>query len=209
VRALLRTEYKPVGGRPFVFYPIHAGFDAQISIRAPQWENQLALIEHLASSLPYGYELAVKEHPFEVGALPSGPLRRLLSRRRDIRLLDPSIHAHAVLRECSAVATVNSTTGYEALFYRRPVVTLGHSPYRGLGITHDVVDPFETPQLLLAALTSDAPAEDEVIRLVAFLLRHSSPGFSLAYDVGAENIERHAEIFERLALAAEVPTQAV
>jgi hypothetical protein len=208
-RAALRTEYEPVGERPFVFFPIHAGFDAQISIRAPQWENQLALVEHLADSLPYGYELAVKEHPFEVGALPVGRLRRLISRRGDVRLLDPSIHAHSVLRACSAVATVNSTTGYEALFYRRPVVTLGHSPYRGLGLTHDVEDPFETPQRLLDALTAGAVAEDEVIRLVAFLLRHSFPGVSLAYDVGAENVERHAEIFERLAAGVAVPTQAV
>jgi hypothetical protein len=182
-----------------VFFPIHAGFDAQISIRAPQWENQLALIEHLASSLPYGYDLAIKEHPFEVGALPLEPLRHLLARRPEIRLLNPAIHAHAVLRRCETVATVNSTTGYEALFYRKPVVTFGHGPYRGLGLTQDVVDVFETPDLLLAALDGSPPSEDDVVRLVALLLRHSFEGVSLAYDVGRENIERHAAIFEALA----------
>jgi hypothetical protein len=198
-RAALRAIYGPIGERPFVFFPIHAGFDAQISIRAPQWENQLALIDHIASSLPYGYELAIKEHPFEVGALPLGPLRRLLSRRPEIRLLDPSIHAHAVLRRCEAVATVNSTTGYEALFYRKPVVTFGHGPYRGLGLTHDVVDTFDTPDLMLGALNESPVSEDDATRLVAFLLRHSFEGTSLSYDVGRENIERHAAIFESLA----------
>jgi hypothetical protein len=186
-----------------VFFPIHAGFDAQISIRAPQWENQLALVEHVASSLPYGYELAVKEHPFEVGALPLGPLRRLLDRHPEIRLLDPSIHAHVALRRCAAVVTVNSTTGFEALFFRRPVVTFGHGPYRGLGLTRDVHDPFDTPQLVLDALTQAPPSEQDAARLVVFLLRHSFPGTSLAYDVGPENIDRHAQIFNELAARAD------
>jgi hypothetical protein len=198
-RAALRSAYTQIGDRPFVFFPIHAGFDAQISIRAHQWENQLALIEHIAASLPYGYELAVKEHPFEVGALPLAPLRRLLARRPEVKLLDPSIHAHAILPRCSGVATVNSTTGYEALFFRKPVVTFGHGPYRGLGLTRDVVDVFQTPEVLLAALEEPPPSEEDATRLVTFVLRHSYDGTSLAYDVGPENIECHAAIFEALA----------
>jgi hypothetical protein len=198
MKSLLRPVYRPLGDRPFVFFPIHAGFDAQISIRAPQWENQLALIEHIAASLPYGYELAVKEHPFEIGSLPAARLLRLLRRRSELRLLDPGIHAHAVLRRCAAVATVNSTTGYEAIFFGRPVVTFGHGPYRGLGLTEDVESPFETPQRLLAALDRGGPSDDDAERLVAFLLRNSFPGVSLAYDVGAENVEHHADIFDAL-----------
>jgi hypothetical protein len=197
-RAALRRVYSQLGEAPFVFLPIHAGFDAQISIRAPQWENQLALIEHVAASLPYGYELAIKEHPFEVGALPLQALRALLRRRPEVRLLDPGIHAHAVLRRCRAVATINSTTGFEALFFRRPVVTYGYGPYRGLGLTRDVENPFESPGLLLEAVTGQAPEEKDVIKLVAFLLRNSYPGVSLAYDVGADNARRHAEIFAAL-----------
>jgi hypothetical protein len=198
-RAALRTAYSQIGDTPFVFLPIHAGFDAQISIRAPQWENQLALAEHVAASLPYGYELAIKEHPFEVGALPLQALRALLRRRPEVRLLDPAIHAHAVLRRCSAVATINSTTGFEALFFRRPVVTYGFGPYRGLGLTRDVESPFDSPRLLLEALTATPPEEEDAVKLVAFLLRNSYPGISLAYDVGDENALRHAEIFAALA----------
>jgi hypothetical protein len=194
-RASLAFRYEQIGERPFVFYPIHAGFDAQISVRAPQWENQLALIDHLAASLPYGYELAVKEHPFEVGALPLAQFHGLVRRKPEIRVLDPSIHAHRVLRACSAVATVNSTTGFEALFFQRPVVTFGHGPYRGLGLTHDVQDPFDTPQAMLAAVSSPPVDSEALVRLVAFLKRNSFPGRSLAYDAGAENIARHADIF--------------
>ena len=199
MKTVLQPLYRGLPEEPFVFFPIHAGFDAQISIRAPQWEDQIALIEHIAASLPYGYRLAVKEHPFEVGSLPPARLVRMLKRRPEVVVVDPSTHAHVVLRRSAAVATVNSTTGYEALFYRRPVVTFGHGPYRGLGLTRDVESAFDTPRLLLEALTSPPPSEDDAERLVAFLLRHSLPGISLAYDVGPDNVERHADIFAAVA----------
>jgi hypothetical protein len=198
-RAVLRLSYRQLGPRPFVFHPIHAGFDAQISVRAPQWENQLALVEHVASSLPYGYELAIKEHPFEVGALPTSRLVSLLRRRPEIRLLDPTIHAHRILPRCAAVTTINSTTGFEALFFGRPLVTFGNGPYRGLGLTTDVHDPFDTPRALLRALTEPPPSEEDVTRLVTFLHRRSRPGRSLAYDVSNANITRHAELLAEFA----------
>jgi Capsule polysaccharide biosynthesis protein len=198
-RRALRSVYQPLDEKPFVFHPIHAGFDAQISVRAPQWENQLALIEHVARSLPYGYGLAIKEHPFEVGALPLPALRRLLRRRPEIRLLDPAIHAHSVLRRCSGVTTINSTAGFEALFFQRPVITYGHGPYRGLGLTRDVKNPFDSPTLIAAALRAGGASDETLIKLVTFLRMQSSPGVSLAYDVGEENARRHAEIFVEVA----------
>lgn len=201
-RAALRGYYRPLGDRPFVFHPLHAGTDAQISIRAPQWEDQLALVEHVASSLPFGFELAVKEHPFEVGAVQVPRLVSLLRRHPEIRLLDPSIHAHEVLRRCAAVTTVNSTTGFEGLFFLRPVVTYGHGPYRGIGLTHDVEDPFDSAQILHAALAQPPPAEDDVVRLIAFLFRNSFEAISLAYDSGPENVRRYGEIFAAIADAA-------
>lgn len=196
--AQLRRHYRRPGPAPFVFYPAQHGSDAQITVRAPQWEDQLLLIEHLARSLPYGFELAVKEHPFEVGGLPAGALRGLL-RRLPIRLLPPTMHAHNVLRAATAVATVNSTTGFEALFFGVPLVTFGHGPYRGLGLTHDVADPYETPIALLEAVHADGPAEEEVVRLIALLHRRSYTARPLGYDLGDENIRRHAEIFADLA----------
>jgi hypothetical protein len=195
MQAVLRATYRPLGKRPFVFHPIHAGFDAQITIRAPQWWDQLALVEHIAASLPYGYELAVKEHPFEVGALPPARLLGLLRRRPEIRLLQPTIHAHEILRACSAVTTVNSTTGFEALFFGRPLVTFGHGPYRGLGLTHDIESTFDTAAVLGRAVGGAAAPEEEVIRLIAFLHRRSFEAISVSYDADAENLRRYAEFF--------------
>lgn len=190
--ARLSRWYRPLGDRPFVFYPVHVAHDTQVAVRAHQWENQLALIEHIASSLPYGYELAIKEHPAQVGALGPDELGTLLRRRREVRLLDPNLHAHAVLPRCAAVTTINSTTGFESLVFGKPTVTFGHSPYRGLGLTFDVTDAFETPSLIAGALRSDGPAREDVVRYVAFLRHRSSPGFPLSDDSSELNVENYA-----------------
>lgn len=199
VASVLKRAHEPLGDAPFVFYPIHYRTDAQITIRAPQWENQLALIELLADALPYGHELAIKEHPFEPGGMPAAALLALLRRKPRIRLLRPTIHSHEILRRAAALATVNSTVGYEALFLGVPLVTLGNSPYRGLGLGHDVCDPFFLPQALWNAVHG-APAEDErVIRFVTLLHRRSFPGRPLGYDLSDENIRDYANMFDELA----------
>lgn len=199
---VLDRSYRPVGEKPFVFYPIHFGSDIQITLRAPQWENQIALIEHLAASLPFGSELVVKEHPFGVGSLPLAPFRALLRRRPEIRLVRPTTHAHALLRQCAAVATVNSTTGFEAMMFGKPVVTFGHGLYRGLGLSIDVGDPFETPWALRQALDMTPPDEADVVRLLVFLHRSSFPGRPLALDPSAKNLVAYGALLDVLATRA-------
>jgi capsular polysaccharide biosynthesis protein len=201
--ATTKRRRSSTGRYPFIFYPIHSAHDAQLTIRATQWENQLALIEHLAVSLPFGYELAIKEHPFEVGGLPVRGFRSLLRRRPEIRLLDPGLPAQEILSHCAALATVNSTTGFEALFLRKPVVTFGHSRYRGLSLTRDIHDPFETPQALLEAVNGEGPDDGELVRLLAFLYRRSYRGRPVALDASSANVRQHAKILADLAAKSE------
>jgi hypothetical protein len=207
--AALRPFYREIGTKPFVFHPIHFIHDVQITVRAPQWENQLALVEHIAASLPYGYELAVKEHPFDPGGAGFRTLAALLRRRPEIRLLHPSVHAHAILPRCAAVSTINSTTGFEALFFGKPLVTFGHSPYRGLGLTHDVGDPFDTSRVLLEAVHADPAAEEDVVRLITFASRNSVVGRPLTTDLGDENVAAYANAIAALAeRSVALPTEA-
>ena len=198
----VRRLYRSLGDRPFVFYPLHSTRDTQISIRAHQWENQLALVGHIAASLPFGYDLVIKEHPYEVGAYSSSELERLVRRYPVIRLVDPSIHSHALFPRCDAIATINSTAGFEGLFFGKPVITFGHSPYRGVGLSYDITDLFETPHVLLEALEHREASDAAVVRFIAFLYRNSVPGVSLSYDLGDQNIDWHVDYFVRCLVGA-------
>jgi hypothetical protein len=179
---------------PAVFFPLHYANDSQVTIRGEAYADQYALVELIANSLPYGYVLWIKPHPAFAGDVPLARLAAMRRRAPNIRLLDPSIHAHEVLRHARAVVTINSTTGFEALMFGVPLVTLGRSLYRVRGLTTDVADPAELPFALAQALDAVPPATDDVARLLAYLERTSYDASPMGYDLTHENAVRYASM---------------
>lgn len=190
---LSRTATAAPRGERLIFYPLHGAGDSQITIRGDAYRDQLALVELLAASLPFGYRLLVKPHPIFAGEVEVRRLRRVLRRRPNVELVSAGVHAHELLRRVAAVVCVNSTTGFEALMFGLPVVTLGKSMYRGRGLTFDVVDPAELPAALAAAVRSSGPDRGAVERLLAYLYSVSDPVTPMYRDLGDENARRFAE----------------
>jgi hypothetical protein len=184
------TEKNPHGRG--VIYPLHASFDSQLTIRGEPFRNQVALSELIAESLPFGYDLWLKPHPYAAD-IPFRRLAEVQRRLSNVRLIHPSVPLRTLLDRASALVTVNSTAGFEALIARVPVVTLGISHYRGRGLTTDVVSPYELPAALRNATHSEAPTIDEIARLVAWFRRI---GYDMPYmgaDLSPANARRFAD----------------
>lgn len=115
--------------RPIIYYPLHVPADFALTIRSPEYFDQLATIDFLCRSAPLGRWVAIKEHPALVGALDPDRIRDLLRRHDNLVLLHPGINNHRVLAAAETVVTVNSKAGAEALLYRKPVFALGDSFY--------------------------------------------------------------------------------
>lgn len=178
--------------RGAIFYPLHAARDSQITIRGEVFRDQSWIIEHLLNSVPYGVELWVKPHPAAAGQVQVSRLLALRSRHPQLRIIRPTVHAHAVIQACDAVVTVNSTTGFEALMFQRPVVTLGESLYRGAGLTTDVEDLSELP-VILGAVIGRAPAPPAaVVQLLAYYHATSHEAAPIYLDQGQGNAARYA-----------------
>ncbi|MCX7001156.1 MAG: hypothetical protein NT106_12815, partial [Candidatus Sumerlaeota bacterium] len=128
---------KPMKGEKYVFFPLHHNDDAQLLIRAPQYANQFALIEILANALPYGYKLYIKEHPALIGGFSYRMLRDLKNKCPNIRIINPLHHPHKLIKDAAAVATINSTTGFEAILFRKPLMIFGKTFFRGTGFSTD------------------------------------------------------------------------
>jgi hypothetical protein len=129
--ALLQRHYTQLEGiGPFVYYPLHVPADVAITLRAPHYLDQYALIDYLCRITPLPYKLVIKEHPALVGAVDYGRVRELLRTRDNLVLLEPKINNYRVLREASAIVTINSKSGAEALLLGRPVLVLGDAFYR-------------------------------------------------------------------------------
>ena len=175
---------KFIESNKYVFYPIQYFRESRVTMRAPAFYNQLWMIEYLSRSLPPEYELVVKDHPRQLGALPLSHAHKL---RRYATAIAPTISAREVLTESDAVVTLNNTVGYEAVMYGKPAVTLGDAFYSGAGYTWDVTAIDSLSAKLNEAVNSDGLSDEEVLEFSHGLLQSSYEGDWEAVD--SENIQ--------------------
>lgn len=119
--------------KKFYYFPFHVQLDFSLTIRSPQWLDQLALIEKILEYLPENVLLLTKEHPASIGCLDQDRLDRLLNHPQ-FRLLHPMINSHDVLERTQAVVTINSKVGAEAYCKGIPVFTFGKAFYTEKGL---------------------------------------------------------------------------
>jgi hypothetical protein len=174
----LRRAYRPLAaaGR-FVYYPFHVPADVALTLRAPQYVDQLSLVDYLARIVPVTHRVVVKEHPAQVGALDARRLAELLRRHDNLLLLAPGVNNYDVLAACELVVSVNSKSGAEALLVGRPVLVLGDAFYRASGLVTRVAGSGELPAAIREALRAPrVPARLEVERFFSRVWRSSKPG---------------------------------
>jgi hypothetical protein len=154
-RALAR-RYQPLPpeGRRFVYYPLHVPADVALTIRSPQYVDQLALIDFIARVVPDTHEVVIKEHPALVGAMNHRRMVELLEARDNVRLLHPGANNYEVLRRADAVVTVNSKSGAEAILLGRTVLVLGDAFYAPSELVHRVESLAALPQVLAGVVES-------------------------------------------------------
>jgi Capsule polysaccharide biosynthesis protein len=163
---LMSARYRPLPpeGHRFIYYPLHVPADVALTIRSPQYVDQLALVDYLARIVPETHEVLIKEHPALVGAMSRERLRHLLETRDNVRLLDPAINNYEVLHRADAVVTVNSKSGAEALLLGRPVLVLGDAFYSECKLVQRVQSPAALPARLAATLAAQVELDPDAVR---------------------------------------------
>lgn len=181
--ARLRGRYGalPVG-RPFVYYPLHVPADVALTLRAPHYFDQLALVDYLARTLPASHVLVIKEHPAQIGAVDAGRLAALLESNDNLVLLNPGTNNYEVLAACDVVVSINSKAGAEALVLGKPVVVLGDAFYSDSGLVRRVDRLASLPSVLGEAVGSRAAPAREVEAFFSAVWRATFPGEIYAAD---------------------------
>lgn len=75
----------------------------------------------------------------------------MISKISNVVLIPPSYRSAELIKKSEGVIVINSTAGFEALMYGKPVIILGTEFYMDVGITYDVKDLRELPKLYNAA----------------------------------------------------------
>ncbi len=169
----------------FVYYPLHVPADMALTLRSPQFLDQLALIDFLARNVPHTHAIAIKEHPAMIGAIDAHRLIELLKRYDNLFLISPTVNNYQVLRACDAVVSVNSKSGAEALCLGKPVMVLGDAFYADAPFVDRVKSIAKLPGRLSTALRESRPADPDVVkRYFEGVWQRSLPGELYMADFG-------------------------
>ena len=191
-RALSRRyEELPPHGQRFIYYPLHVPADVSLTIRSPQYVDQLSLVDYVARAVPETCAVAIKEHPALIGALDRRRMSDLLTKRDNVRLLKPWINNYEVMRRADLVLTVNSKSGAEALLLGRPVVAIGDAFYSACNLVRRVDSLSDLPAALTGLLNAPVITRNfDTRRYFQDVWDASRPGE--LYDCNEKNVRTFA-----------------
>ncbi len=133
--------------------------------------NQIALAENISKSLPLGYTLILKEHPWGRGARPTWQYRHL-SGLYNIRFCDAP--SKEIIAKVAAVICISGTVGFESLVLDKPTIILGRSFYTHCDLLYRLNSIQELPGVLRRILLDGEHGKipDRPARLNRFLLSY-------------------------------------
>lgn len=126
----------------YLYFPLHYPKDSQLTLRGKPFLNQAAIVEIVSRYVPYPYTLLVKEHPQARGYFSFSELKKI-NLISNVKIIHPFTNSHDIIPNSIGIIAINSSVGYEGILYRKPVITLGNSFYRGQGVTIDVNSLYE------------------------------------------------------------------
>ena len=106
-------------------FPLHVPNDIALTVRAPNFQNQISLINKLCNIFA-NENVVIKEHPARAGSIN---LIRILEKHKNLSLLYPFVNNYDVIKKSKFVVTINSKSGFEALILDKKIVPLSKSYY--------------------------------------------------------------------------------
>jgi CDP-glycerol glycerophosphotransferase (TagB/SpsB family) len=145
----------------YVYFPMHKEAEMAQLLQTTVWHDQRQTIRTLASALPFGYRLLVREHRMNYGRRRSQAYREL-ARLPNVTLIDPFDSQFKYLQHADLVVTENGSSGWESLMLKRPTLLLAeHTFYAGSGLGTTVTDPDALHAAVLDLLSKPRVADED------------------------------------------------
>jgi hypothetical protein len=167
---------KTLENEKFLYFPLQSEPEASILLNTPFYSNQINLIETIAKSIPINYVLYVKEHPLQkIKLWRSIDDYKKIKSIPNVRFLHPSVNAQEVLEKSQGVIAISGATGFEALFYHKPVILFGDEYYDELSMVTKIETFDELPYKIRNTLSNFEFNEKELSILVKVLKEFALP----------------------------------
>jgi CDP-glycerol glycerophosphotransferase (TagB/SpsB family) len=154
-------EPSELAAMKYVYFPMHKEAELAQLLQATAWHDQRQTIRAIASALPFGYRLLVREHRMNYGRRRTRAYRELLQ-LPNVTLIDAFDTQFKYLQHADLVVTENGSSGWEALLLTRQTLLLADRTfYEGCGLGMTVTEPDKLPAALVDLLLRPAEAPDE------------------------------------------------
>ena len=111
---------------PFIYYPLHQEIERGLLLGAPFYSNQFENIKHIASSLPVGYKLIVKEHPnSKTRGWRSVTEMKKIMNLPNVIFLHPLANSNQIVDRSELVISIRGSSGIEAALRNKPSIVFG------------------------------------------------------------------------------------
>lgn len=117
----------------YFYFPFHVQLDYSLTVRSPEYLDQIGLVEKILQILPAGTCLVVKEHPASIGCLDYARTQGLLKNNNFV-FMHPSVNSYDIIDKSCGVVTINSKVGAEAMALGKKVFAFGNAFYTDSGL---------------------------------------------------------------------------
>ena len=159
-RSFVTIDEEALAKMKYVYFPMHKEAELAQTFQAPLWHDQRNTIRILASMLPFGYRLLVREHRLNYGRRPTRYYRELRN-IPNVAVIDPFDSQFKYITNASLVVTENGSTGWEALLFGRRLLTVSRAFYDGAELGAKVLDPDRLNAAILDLLSKPAVVDPQ------------------------------------------------
>ncbi|WP_332695104.1 hypothetical protein [Halalkalibacter lacteus] len=142
----------------YVFVPFQVARDSQIFYNSPNVKTMEMLLKVTVQAVKSVNEkenrnikVIIKEHPEDMSRNSYHDLKQAYKQDETV-LFVKKFNVHKLIKHATAVITINSTVGIEALAHHKRVITLGNSLYNIEGITSKCDQLDQLDEVLLQSL---------------------------------------------------------
>jgi hypothetical protein len=160
--------------KDFVYFPLHVEPELAVSPLGGHFEEQFEAVRFIASKLPRGWKVVIKEHPHQSGF---GPRPKGFYKRFDsipcVELVKTEFNSLELISKSQVVATITGSAGFEALRLGKPSWVLGYPWYLSApGVSQ--IDSSADLEQAYAALKFFEPTTDDMLSKYVDLLHDTN-----------------------------------
>ena len=197
---LEKNTLREISDEKFLYFPLQSEPEAAILMNSSFYSNQIGIIENIAKAIPIDYVLYVKEHPLQKIKLwrPIKDYQKIID-IPNVKFFHPNVNAQEILKKSKGIISISGATGFEALFYKKPVILFSNDHYDGLSMVTKVNTMNELPKTIVKAISDFRFNQDELGIFMGILKEKSLPvvWYEIMKDaVSISSIQRNHQKFE-------------